>query len=144
MALSDTTAGATIYYTTNGTTPTTASSVYTGPITVSSTETIIAVAALSGYVTSEASGAKFTITLTAARPTFSLAAGTYSSAQTLSLSDATPGAVIYYTTNGTAPTTSSAVYAGPIAVNSTETIEAMAAMPGYVTSALSGAKFTIQ
>jgi hypothetical protein len=144
VALSDTTAGATIYYTTNGTTPTTASSVYTGPITVSSTETIIAVAALSGYVTSEASGAKFTITLTAARPTFSLAAGTYSSAQTLSLSDATPGAVIYYTTNGTAPTTSSAVYAGPIAVNSTETIEAMAAMPGYVTSALSGAKFTIQ
>jgi hypothetical protein len=51
---------------------------------------------------------------TAATPTFSLAAGTYTSAQTVALSDATTGATIYYTTNGAGPTTSSTEYLSPI------------------------------
>ena len=39
-----------------------------------------------------------------ATPTFSLAAGTYFQGQTLYLSDATPGAMLYFTTDGSAPT----------------------------------------
>jgi N-acetylneuraminic acid mutarotase len=144
VTLSDTTPNATIYYTTNGTTPTTTSTVYSGPIPVNSTETIEAIATASGYSTSAVASATYTINLpAAATPTFSVAAGTYAANQSVALSDSTVGATIYYTTNGTTPTTSSTVYSGPIPVMSTETIEAIAAASGYSNSAVASATYTI-
>jgi hypothetical protein len=59
------------------------------------------------------------------------------------ISDATAGATIYYTTNGTTPTTSSTVYSGAIPVASTETLEAIATATGYSTSAVATAAYTI-
>jgi hypothetical protein len=144
VTISDTTAGATIYYTTNGTTPTTTtSSVYSGPITVAATETVQALAVASGYTNSAVGSAAYTINLTAATPTFSPSAGTYSSAQTVTISDATAGAVLYYTTNGATPTVSSSVYSGPISVAATETVKALAVAPGYTNSAVGSAAYTI-
>ncbi len=143
VTISDGTTGATIYYTTNGTTPTTSSTVYTGPITVSSTETLQAIAAATGDTNSAVASAAYTITATAATPTFSLGSGTYSSAQSVTISDATPGATIYYTTNGGTPTTSSPRYTGPITVSSTETLQAMAAATGDTNSAVASATYTI-
>jgi hypothetical protein len=88
--------------------------------------------------------ATFTINLTqAATPTFSPTAGTYSSAQTVTIGTATPSATIYYTTNGSTPTTGSAVYSGPITVSSTETLQAIAVASGYSTSATGTAVYTI-
>jgi hypothetical protein len=51
------------------------------------------------------------------------------------MTDATPGAVIYYTTDGTTPTTKSTLYTGPITVTKTEVIEAIVAS-GFANSAL--------
>jgi hypothetical protein len=79
----------------------------------------------------------------AAQPQFSLSAGTYVGPQSLTITDQTPGATIYYTTNGTTPNTGSAVYNGPITVSTTETVEAIAVAPGYAPSAVATAVYTI-
>jgi RHS repeat-associated protein len=144
VTISDSIGGATIYYTTDGTTPTTNSTKYSGPIGVSSSETIDAVATATGYSTSAVGTATYTINLpAAATPTFSPAAGTYTSVQTVTISDSTSGATIYYTTNGTTPTTSSTKYSSAIAVSSSETIEAIATASGYSSSAVGSATYTL-
>jgi Chitobiase/beta-hexosaminidase C-terminal domain/Legume lectin domain len=144
VTISDATTGATIYYTTNGTTPTTASTVYTGPITVSASETLEAIAVASGQTASSVASAAYTISApTTATPTFTPAAGTYTSAQSVTIADATTGATIYYTTNGTAPTTASAVYGGPISVSASETLEAIAVAAGHTASPVATASYTI-
>jgi hypothetical protein len=84
-----------------------------------------------------------TSTPTAAAPTFSVAAGTYTSPQTVSLSAPTSGSTIYYTTDGATPTTSSPKYTGAIVVAETETIEAIAVAPGYTNSATAKASYVI-
>ena len=143
VAISDATSGTTIYYTTNGTTPTTSSTKYSGPISVSSTETIEAIAVKSGSTNSVVATASYTISSVLPTPTFSPTAGTFASAQSVTISDATSGAAIYYTTNGATPTTSSTKYSGPISVSSTETIEAMAVESGYTNSAVASATYSI-
>jgi hypothetical protein len=143
VAISDTLAGATIYYTTNGAAPTTSSAVYSGPITVGTTETVEALAVATGYLNSAVGSAAYTINLPAATPTFSLAGGTYTSSQSVTISDTTPGAIIYYTTNGTTPTTSSTVYTGAIAVSASETLSAIASATGYSSSPVASATYTI-
>jgi uncharacterized repeat protein (TIGR03803 family) len=79
----------------------------------------------------------------AAMPSFSPSAGTYTSSQTVTISDTTSGATIYYTNDGSTPTIDSEVYNGPITVNSTETIKAIAAAPNYLSSAVASATYTI-
>ena len=146
VTISDSTAAPKIYYTTNGTTPTTSSTVYTGPITVSSSETLEAIAVASGETNSAVGSATYTIQQssgTTATPTFSPAAGTYTATQTVTISDTTGGATIYYTTNGSAPTTSSTVYTGPISVTASETLEAIAVASGQAASAVATAAYTI-
>ena len=144
LTISDQTAGATIYYTTNGTTPNANSPIYSVPIPVPNTETVEAVAVATGSAVSAIASATYTINLpAAATPTFSVPAGTYSSAQTVTISDSTAGATIYYTTNGTTPTISSTVYSGAITVSASETIEAIAVASGFANSSVASATYTI-
>ena len=81
---------------------------------------------------------------TAATPTFSPAPGTYASAQSVTLSDSTAGAVIHYTTNGTTPTASSPVYSSAIAVSTTTTIQAIAVATGFNNSSVASGTYTIR
>jgi hypothetical protein len=144
VTLSCLTPFAVIYYTTDGSTPTTASTIYTGSLTVSATETIKAIAKAPGAAQSTVASALYTINLTTtATPTFAPPAGTYSSAQTVAISCATPSSTIYYTTNGTTPTTSSPVYTGPISVSGTATVKAIATASGFLQSAVGSATYTI-
>jgi hypothetical protein len=115
VTISDSTAGASIYYTTDGSLPTTSSTKYSSAIAVSSTETINAVAVASGYGNSSVASAVYAINLpAAATPAFSPGTGTYTSVQTVTISDTTTGATIYYTTDGSAPTTNSTKYTAAI------------------------------
>jgi hypothetical protein len=79
-----------------------------------------------------------------ATPTFSPKGGTYSAAQTVSIGDSTPAATIYYTTNGSTPTTSSTKYTAPIKVSTTQTLKAIAVATGDSQSAVASATYTIK
>ena len=87
--------------------------------------------------------ASFTRTARCAAPTFSPTAGNFTSAQNITISCETAGATIYYTTNGTDPTTSSSVYSSAIPVNATTTIKAMATKASMANSAIASGTFTI-
>ena len=141
VSITDATAGATIYYTTDSTKPTPSSTLYTGPIVISSTTTLKAIAVAAGYSASMVGTALYTIAATA--PVFSPRAGTYTSTQSVTITDSTAGAAIYYTTDGTTPTTSSSLYSGPITVSSTKGFKAVATAPGYSKSAVTSALYTI-
>ncbi|MDQ7804699.1 chitobiase/beta-hexosaminidase C-terminal domain-containing protein [Amycolatopsis sp. A133] len=82
-------------------------------------------------------------TTTVAAPTFSPPGGTYSSAQTVTITSATSGATIRYTVDGSTPTASSPVYSGPISVPTSRTVNAIALKSGSTTSAVSSASYTI-
>ena len=77
-------------------------------------------------------------------PTFSPAAGTYLEAKSVTINCATDGATIYYTTNGSDPTTSSTPYSSPIKVSTTTTIKAIAVKNGMDNSAVATAVYTIK
>ena len=143
VAIGDATAGTTIFYTTNGTTPSTSSTRYTGAIAVSATETLEAIAVEAGYMNSAAASAAYAIAPVLPAPTFSPTAGTYTTSQSVTIADATVGTTIYYTTNGTAPTTSSSVYGSAISMSATETLEAIAVEKGYTNSQTATAAYTI-
>lgn len=76
-------------------------------------------------------------------PSSNPASGTFSSAQTISLSSGTPGASIYYTLNGSTPSVSSTLYSSPISISSTKIIKAIAIKSGMTDSEIFSATFTI-
>jgi len=78
----------------------------------------------------------------AAAPSFWPLAGTFSPTQ-ITLADATANSIIYYTTDGSTPTTSSAKYTAPISISSTATVQAIAAASGYSNSAVASAAYIV-
>ncbi len=77
-----------------------------------------------------------------ATPTFNPAEGTYTSTQNVSISCATEGATIYYTTDGSDPTSSSTQYTTEIPISTTTTVKAIA-KKNDVYSGIATATYTI-
>ena len=75
-------------------------------------------------------------------PTFNPDGGIFMDSQEVSISCATEGATIYYTTNGNDPTTSSSIYSAPFTITATTTVKAFAVKSGYDNSAIATATFT--
>jgi hypothetical protein len=142
VTISDSTSSASIFYTLDGSTPSTASTPYTGPITVASSETINAIATAPGLTQSVPASASYTQT-PAATPVFSLPFGTYTAVQSVLITASTPGSTIHYTTDGSTPTGSSPQYSGPLTVSSSETLQAIAVAAGYSTSNVESVPYTI-
>jgi hypothetical protein len=111
--------GSTIYYTTNGRQPTTSSIKYTGPITVSSSEVVQAVAVETGYTDSIVAVGNFQIAQ-AGSPLIDLSTG-FASASNLVTTNGTAkinGSALQLTDTTNVPEAGSAWYAVPVNVQS--------------------------
>lgn len=145
-------ADAKIYFTLDGSVPTTKSSLYQDPIYISHAITLKAIAAKIGFANSEVSSANFTmVTATGVTapaigqtfaPTFSPPPGIFSGTQAVTLSSATSGTTIRYTLDGSTPNSSSLIYSAALSLSTTTTIRAIAAKPGMSDSSASVAVYT--
>lgn len=157
ITISTTTSGATICYTTDGSTPTTDGAgtcthgtTYSTPVSVSSSLTLKAVGSKSGDLDSGVGSAAYVINGAVATPTFSPVAGTYVTAQTVTISTATSGATLCYTTDGSTPTANGAgtcthgtTYSGPVSVSSSLTLKAMGSKNLFTDSSVGSAAYVI-
>ena len=126
VKISSTTSDATIYYTIDGSDPTTSSTEYTEPLTDNvSNVTIKAIAVKEGMITSTVGSGS--VKLQCAAPVISLDDAT----SKVSITSATEGSTIYYTTDGTTPTASSTEYSGPFSLSSATTLKAIAINSDY-------------
>jgi uncharacterized repeat protein (TIGR03806 family) len=67
--------------------------------------------------------------------------GLFTNSITVTISNTSPSALVYYTTDGSMPTTSSTLYTGPFTITTTVNVQAIAAETGYVNSAVTSASF---
>ncbi len=145
VAITTATAGASIRYTADGSTPSpTAGTLYTGPVHVAATTTLRAVAFRDGWTTSAVTSATYTIAPLVAAPSFSPGPGAYPAAQDIVITTSTAGASIRYTTDGTTPSdTVGTLYAGPVHVATSLTLRAVAFRAGYTTSPVTSGLYEI-
>lgn len=136
-----TTFGTSIYYTTDGTTPTRSSTLYSSAITVNATQTINAIAVKSGCSDSDVASA--TYTMVCATPKLSEKTDTYNNDLSVTISSTTTDGVIRYTLDGNDPTESSAVYSSAIAISSTKMLKAKVFKTGYTASSVASATYTM-
>ncbi|MGN1339801.1 MAG: chitobiase/beta-hexosaminidase C-terminal domain-containing protein, partial [Oscillospiraceae bacterium] len=142
--------GAAIYYTLDGTVPTANSIRYTGAFTLTESTTVRAIAIKAGMNNSTVSQAVYTITSTPVDPVVETVAapvitpngGSFTGTKQVTITCETDGADIYYTTDGTTPTTSSVKYTGEITISSTTTIKAIAVRSGMENSDIVSVTFT--
>jgi len=144
VTLTSTTPSSSIFYTLDDSTPTSSSTVYSGPIEISSETTVKALASAPNYLQSPVSSAKFTFTTQTPSPVFAPSGGTYTTTQSVTLSDTDTNAKIYYTIDKSPPTASSTPYTGPIQISTSQTITAIAIDPTLQNSAVITQAYVIQ
>lgn len=145
VTIATTTAGATIHYTTDGSVPTETSSTYSGTLTFNQTTTLKAKAFKSGSNPSGVASATFTKESPPAvveAPVFQPSGGSFTNTITVTITSATTGAQIRYTTNGSEPTESSTLYSSPLNFTQTTTLKAKAYKSGMTASSTTTAIYT--
>lgn len=137
VELSTVTEGASIYYTTDGSMPNTGSTLYTKPVIITghdTSTTLKAIAVKDGYNNSLLSERVYNLFYIQCEvPYFNITSGVYSEDKTIEISTYQTGVEIYYTMDGTDPTTSSSKYTTPIDIaghGTTVTIKAITAQKG--------------
>ena len=93
------------------------------------------------YVGAQYALSVFGLTAFLATPTISPDGEAFTNSVLVTLADATPGTAIYYTLDGTLPTTNSSLYTGPLTLVSTVNLQAIAAKAGAVNSGVASASF---
>ena len=145
ITMTDTVSGAAIYYTTDGSTPTTSSTKYAaGGFQLSTDATVQAIASAGGYLQSPVASATYAFNTETPAPQFSPAPGTYTSAQSVTITDTNSKATIYYTTDGSTPTTNSAKYGNAISVTTTTVINAIAVVSGLSNSSVISGSYVVE
>ncbi|MFC5702708.1 chitobiase/beta-hexosaminidase C-terminal domain-containing protein [Cohnella faecalis] len=136
--------GATIYYTTDGSTPSASGGTeYNEPIPVTHAMTIKAIAVKSGMTNSGVLTLSYTILSQTETPTANVASGAVAIGTSVTLSAAS-GATIYYTTDGSTPSASGGTeYNEPIPVTHAMTIKAIAVKSGMTNSNVLTLSYTI-
>jgi len=146
VTIADSTPNSQIFYTTDGSTPTTASTKYVSAINVTTTTTVNAIATAPNFLQSPVASATYTLVTQAAMPSFSPAPGSYTTAQSVTITSTTPNSQIYYTTNNTAPAPGipcTTLYGTPVPISSTTTLQAIAKAPNLTNSAVAIGTYTI-
>lgn len=142
VTLKSTPSDADIFYTMDGTTPSMSSKRYTtGGITIQKNTALKAIAYRQGYIESSVLSANYSVKLTLQA---SLSSGTVDYLSQVRLTADDTDAAIYYTTDGSTPTKASVRYSGPIVIDHTTTIKAVAMHDDYVTSDVLTRTYTVQ
>ncbi|MEI6833036.1 MAG: chitobiase/beta-hexosaminidase C-terminal domain-containing protein, partial [bacterium] len=128
---------ATIYYSTDGSAP---SIPYTGAIELTRETKLKAKASLAGYTDSTVMDQTFTFKV--GDPVFSIPQGTYGPSQTVSISSATTGATVHYTTDGLSEPTCAST-SGPLTIAQSMTVKAVGCKDGYTNSEVVRATYTL-
>ncbi len=113
--------GASIYYTTDGTTPTTSSNLYSTAFSITATTTVKAIAVKNSVISTVATETFYK------KPSTPVISGTdnFTTSSSISIT-ADVGASIYYTTDGTTPSSGSTAYTGAFSISATTTVKAIA------------------
>ena len=136
------TAGASIYYTLDGTDPTSGSTLYSGAITIDHSCTLKAIGIKDGLTNSSIASATYTIKVNT--PSFTPTGGNLYQTTSVAINCETAGASIYYTMGADPadPTSSSTPYTGTISVSSATKIKAIAIKDGLTNSEIATATYT--
>ena len=149
VSISDTSSGAAIYFTTDGGTPSPGvgtTQQYSTSFMLPASAVVKAIATGNGYTTSPTAVASFTVQRVA-QPAISPKAGTISTTQTISISDATGGAAIYYTTDGSVPSPgvgTTKQYSTAFLLTASGVVKAIATLFSYENSQIGSANYTLQ
>ena len=138
------TAGATIRYTLDGTSPTSSSPIFSSTLVVDQTTTFKSATFKTGWSASGVQSGTITFNYGALdAPSIDPATGNYAGTVNVTMSSAQTGATIRYTTNGTTPTASSTLYAGAVPISNTTTVKAKAFHSSYSASGETSRTFTM-